>query len=233
MSNIFDYGNKNKEDYWISISDLMSVLMMVFLFIAISYMIDVIEEKNKIKEIAVTYNTLQNQLYQDLENEFKVDLIKWNAELDKTTLSIKFKSPEVLFEQGKSDLKNDFVEILNDFFPRYMTILKDKKYSESIEEIRIEGHTSSEWKNGISENEAYFQNMSLSQDRTRTVLYHIITKVAKKNNIKWIKEKITANGLSSSRLIFNNDIEDKMRSRRVEFRVKTNAEQQIAKILSE
>ena len=53
-------------DHWISISDMMSGLMMVFLFIAISYMINVVREKDKIKEIAITYNKLQPGLGQRL-----------------------------------------------------------------------------------------------------------------------------------------------------------------------
>lgn len=89
--------NGESESQWVSISDLMSVLMMIFLFIAISYMLNVIKEKDKIKEIAVTYNKLQTELYDDLMTEFKSDLDNWNAEIDKQTLSVKFEAPEVLF----------------------------------------------------------------------------------------------------------------------------------------
>jgi outer membrane protein OmpA-like peptidoglycan-associated protein len=43
---------------------------------------------------------------------------------------------------------------------------------------------------------------------------------------------VTANGLSSSRLILdNNGMEDVARSRRVEFRIRTDAETRLAKIL--
>jgi outer membrane protein OmpA-like peptidoglycan-associated protein len=197
-------------------------------------MIDVIQEKNKIKEIAITYDKLQNELYNDLAEEFKDDLLKWNAELDQQTLSIRFKAPEVLFGQGSALLKGTFKTILSDFFPRYLEILKSEKYSNDIEEIRIEGHTSSEWRINVSKNTAYFNNMKLSQDRTRSVLQYLIFNTKNKSDVKWIKQKITANGLSSSKLICNGDeSEDKQKSRRVEFRVKTNAEKRIVKILSE
>jgi hypothetical protein len=47
----------------------------------------------------------------------------------------------------------------------------------------------------------------------------------------WAKEKITANGLSSSKLILDKDgREDKEASRRVEFRVRTDAEKRIEAI---
>ena len=42
--------------------------------------------------------------------------------------------------------------------------------------------------------------------------------------------KITANGLSSSQPIIINGIEDKERSRRVEFRIRTNADEKMAEL---
>ena len=59
-----NFSNKQEgESQWLPISDLMSVLMMVFLLIAISYMLKVYLEKEKIEEVAITYNKLQNELY--------------------------------------------------------------------------------------------------------------------------------------------------------------------------
>lgn len=224
--------NGESESQWVSISDLMSVLMMIFLFIAISYMLNVIKEKEKIKEIAVTYNKLQTELYDDLMSEFKSDLQNWNAEIDKQTLSVKFEAPDVLFASGSSTLQPKFKEILEDFFPRYVSILTSEKYKADIEEIRIEGHTSSEWSFEVPEEKAYFNNMELSQDRTRKVLKFVLRNEKLDGNKNWIKERLTANGLSSSKLVAPNGIEDKIKSRRVEFRVRTNAENRIVKILS-
>jgi len=224
--------NGESESQWVSISDLMSVLMMIFLFIAISYMLNVIKEKDKIKEIAVTYNKLQTELYDDLMTEFKNDLANWNAEIDKQTLSVKFEAPDVLFASGSSTLQPKFKEILQNFFPRYVSILTSEKYKADIEEIRIEGHTSSEWSFEVPEEEAYFNNMELSQDRTRKVLEFVLRNEKLDGNKNWIRERLTANGLSSSKLVASNGIEDKIKSRRVEFRVRTNAENRIVKILS-
>ena len=231
MVNSFKNSNESSDSQWISISDLMSVLMMIFLFIAISYMMDVVKEKDKIKEIAVAYNNLQTKLYDDLKKEFNKDIINWNAEIDKQTLSVKFNAPEVLFNTGSSILKKDFKRILDDFFPRYIKILTKEEYNNDIVEIRIEGHTSSEWKFNVSKDEAYFYNMNLSQDRTRKVLEYVLNN-KKLNSKEWAKTKLTANGLSSSKPILKNGIEDKEKSRRVEFRVRTNAESRMVKILT-
>ena len=51
----------------------------------------------------------------------------------------------MLFEQAEAVLKEKFQNILFDFFPRYVKILTSQKYKTDIEEVRIEGHTSSEW----------------------------------------------------------------------------------------
>ena len=233
MAKIFE-SKESEGEHWISISDMMSGLMMVFLFIAITYMITVIREKDKIKEIAVTYNRLQNDLYDALNNEFKNDLENWNASIDRQTLSVKFESPEVLFKLGSSQLESKFKTILEDFFPRYIKILTNEKYKSDIDEIRVEGHTSSDWAIQCPPDIAYFNNMQLSQDRTRSALEYVLMLPNLGGNKDWVKKYLTANGLSSSKTILTkNGEEDKDKSKRVEFRVKTNAEKRIVKIINE
>lgn len=82
---------------------------------------------------------------------------------------------------------------------------------------------------------AYFKNMWLSQGRTRTVLQYVfsILQTGKVKEVKdWLKEYLTANGLSSSKLRFYLDGRENMsESRRVEFRVKTKAEERIFQIV--
>ena len=239
--NILTTREQDTEEHWISISDMMAGLMIIFLFIAISYMLHVqsdrdraIEEQKEIEEIVFTYKKLISDLHVDLEEEFERDLEKWNAVLNKQTLSIRFKEPEVLFEPGKAEVRRDFKEILDDFFPRYIRILRLPEYRENITEIRIEGHTSSEWQEDTSAEEAYIRNMELSQGRTRSVLEHVlqIPSIKQSKGIQsWLKPHLTANGLSSSKLITSNGTENKEESRRVEFRVRTNADKQIENII--
>lgn len=220
------------ESEWVSISDLMSVLMIIFLFIAVSYMHNVQQNQLNIKKVAVAYQELQTDLYLDLWQEFKDDLPNWKAVIEKDTLTVRFEEPEVLFAIGSSELSDKFQSILEDFFPRYVRIISSDKYRKNIEEIRIEGHTSSEWNGESQEMEAYFNNMRLSQNRTRSVLKYCLSLVDDPEILKWSKQFITANGLASSQLIKNNDgAEDKQKSRRVEFRTKTNAEKKVVEII--
>lgn len=233
----------DSENHWISVSDLMSVLMMIFLFISISYIrsvqvskskeIEAYENnKTKIRRIVIAYRELQDDLYNDLYTEFKNDLPVWNAEIDKNNLSIRFNEPDVLFEIGKTDVKDQFKNILKIFFPRYIAILTSEKYKANIAEIRIEGHTSSEWSGESNHTNRYFLNMELSQGRTRSVLSHCVQLINDPKVRSWTMQNITANGLSFSKPICDAlGCEDTKRSRRVEFTTKTNAEKKIVEII--
>lgn len=221
---------ETEEIHWLSVSDLMAGLMMVFLFISIALMRSAFIERDKIKEVAVAYQENQVAIYGALMEEFEPDLKHWGAEVDRDTLSFVFKSPEVLFGPAEITIKPKFREILNNFFPRYLAVLL--QYKNSIDEVRIEGHTSSIWNNQTSEESAYFKNMWLSQGRTRSVLQHVYTLESVSTEKQWIKEHIAAVGFSSSRLIIDeNGEENRERSRRVTFRVITNAETQIRQII--
>jgi outer membrane protein OmpA-like peptidoglycan-associated protein len=226
--------------HWLSISDLMAGLMMVFLFIAIALMMNANRERDyanierdKIKKVAVAYQQNQVDIFNALISEFDKDLERWDADIDRETLSFEFKSPEVLFERGDTKIQPLFQEILSDFFPRYIETLR--QFKESVNEIRVEGHTSSEWRQGLSETEAYFRNMELSQGRTRSVLSYVYDLPEVNTERPWIKKSFAAVGFSSAhiKLREGTDEEDKAASRRVTFRVITNAETQIRKIIEE
>lgn len=258
----------NKE--WINISDMMSGLMMVFLFIAISFMVEVENDKKRveqdrnqaehlaekykksqykaeklaekykksqdsIKEIVMTYRKSQQTLNNDLIIEFKKDLKKWGAEITKENI-FRFNSPEVLFKTGSSRISEKFKKILDNFFPRYVNLLTSQKYIYDIDEIRIEGHTSNKWGKAKSKEEIYLKNMLLSQNRANNVLtycYKIDNHIIQKNK-EWLEKKFRANGMAFSKLIYQeNGYQDFDKSRRVEFRVLTKAQEKIYKIIEE
>jgi outer membrane protein OmpA-like peptidoglycan-associated protein len=232
LESIFGKHARNEDgEHWLTVSDLMAGLMMVFLFIAIAFMRHVSVERDKIKDVAVAYQENQVAIFDALNAEFDKDLASWKASIDKETLSFQFNSPEVLFATGESELNDEFKVILSSFIPRYFSVLD--KYKTSIDEIRIEGHTSSEWGPDTSIDDSYFFNMALSQNRTRSVLNFAYLKVNITTEQKaWMKTSFAAVGLASSRLKLNEDgSENKELSRRVSFRVITNADIQIRKIL--
>ncbi len=223
---------EQEESHWLSVSDLMAGLMMVFLFISIALMRNAFIERDKIKQVAVAYQENQVALYEALMEEFEADLPRWDAAIDRETLTFTFRSPDVLFASGEIKLKERYKQVLDDFFLRYMEILQ--QFDDSIDEVRIEGHTSSIWNSQTSDAEAYFLNMELSQGRTRSVLNHVYNMDSVAAYRSWIKQHIAAVGFSSSRLVFDRDgLEHQGKSRRVSFRVITNSEVQIRKILEQ
>lgn len=230
MKEIFGQDSDTSDEHWISVSDLMAGLMVIFLFIAITYIRPIVETQNKIRDIVVAWKSSEKDIYDALKREFKNDLPKWNAVLDEKTLTIRFQAPDVLFDQALSTLKPKFKLIIADFFPRYIRILF--RYKSVIEEVRIEGHTSSEWSGQEPVDVAYFKNMELSQARTRAVLEYAIQLPGLGRTKGWAIKYATANGLSSSRIILGpDDREDAVRSRRVEFRVRTNTKEQIIRVI--
>lgn len=232
-------NNKKQEDnIWTSISDLMSGLMIIFLFIAISFMVEVdkssenaIQTSITVKEIINTYNERKKNIYDDLVIAFDDKSDEWNMKIDETDGTIRFEEPDVLFDEGEDIVKPKFQKILNEFFPLYIKTIYEN-HKDSIKEIRIEGHTSSKWREGSDELNSFFGNMELSQDRTRNVLNYVMSIPQTKQYEEWLRKYMTANGMSSSRVIPDeNGNEDEDKSRRVEFRIITNAEDVIGEII--
>ncbi|MBU1340435.1 MAG: hypothetical protein KKE44_04545 [Proteobacteria bacterium] len=159
------------ENHWISSTDLMAGLMMTFMLIAIAYMINASSERDTMEEVAKSVSSDRDQLYEiakewattkrliyeALLNEFETDLPLWHAEIKPNSLIVRFKEPEVLFSKGETILTKRFENILRNFFERYLKVLSS--FPKSISEIRIEGHTSSEWNEYTSNDKAYFLNM--------------------------------------------------------------------------
>lgn len=210
---------KNEFNIWESISDLMAGLMMLFLFIGLAFLYQLDKQKNE-------YIDIKRQIYVDLSEAFPEDVLKkWGAEINQKTLAVYFKEPDVMFLSDRSDVRKEFQVILSDFFPKYIEILRQDKYAGKISEIRIEGYASKKYNGDPNSDAAYFHNMRLSQERARKVLEYLFWLPYVQSNKDWIKSLVTTNGYSSTRA-GGNDIYDQ----RVEFRVMTNAEQELMKI---
>lgn len=222
------------EDQWISVSDIMAGLMMVFLFIAIVYMLET-------KGLAEEYANIREIIYQELKKEFsEEELRKWNASISREYLSVRFLAHESYFGKQEKVLSDKFKATLREFFPRFVRVLHTQELSEHISEIRIEGHTSSEWSGIRVPNERYLRNLVLSQGRAYETTRYIINYLGEslddvpygdQSHRDWLRAKIATIGFSSSHLLRNEDgSENKIESRRVEFRILTNAEKVIEEI---
>ena len=248
-----------RDDHWISAADLLGGALILFFLLMLYFMLTQQEESaaheqawqqtveslqtklkgaqmnvDSVKEVAVLYDKKRDELYHELMLEFGADLPKWNAEIE-DDLTVRFNEPDVLFAVGSSTITDEFRDILNDFFPRYLEVITQDGFGNSIEELRIEGHTSSFWNrsNPASPLDAYLKNMDLSYQRSRSVLRYVMLDNPRLDSyLPWLRKHLTANGLSSSKLIYKPDgTEDFARSQRVEFRIRTDIQSKMAKIL--
>lgn len=215
---------------WISVSDMMTGLMMVFLFIAIVFMQQVGAEKKAVQDIALQYKNYQEDLFVSLVEEFREDLRNWNAEILNDT-TVRFKEPDVLFDIGSKEMKPRFGSILVDFFPRYIGLLSSPKYRESIEEVRIEGHTSSSWEGSRDLQDRYLNNALLSQQRSFEILEYCFSLPQISPSRPWLTKVLRANGLAFASPILVSGKEDPSLSRRVEFKVKIKADEKIREMI--
>jgi len=213
----FDHSNDTDDSFWANVADMMAGVMIVFLFIAVVLLL-------KVEGLSERVDKNRMAIYEQLSAEFEDDLPRWRAKIDKDKLSVIFEDPNVMFSRGSKDLKTGFITILTDFCPRFVNILAKTENKKFIDEIRVEGHTSSEGLLKHTPLEAFNYNMELSQARSFNVMKLCLTILPNSREGDWARMKIRANGYSSSQLIFENGEESKEKSRRVEFRVSLEKE---------
>lgn len=229
-------STETSSSFDLSISDLMTGLLMLFILLLMGVLLTLQQQRETYIEInkkAKDYLDLRNELYEELDSEFSNEMKEWNAVLDHETLSFRFINAQdetlgnVYFKPNKRTLEPIFEDVLNDFFPRFVNIIYEPKYRDFITEIRIEGHA-------VNPHNKYEYNylMSYSQVRANNVLRYVHgNKILNDEQRKWLEKKFAANGFGSSRPIYHEDgSPDDVKSRRVEFRIITDAERKIQEI---
>jgi outer membrane protein OmpA-like peptidoglycan-associated protein len=217
--------SESNQSHWIPLADLMTGLMMVFMLLTAAFMLRV-EQTTTL--VVKEYEKSKSNLQQALQKEFKDDIKQWNADL-LGDMTIRFNDPEVLFATGSSALTDKYKAVLSNFFPRYFKLLNSPEFKGVIKEIRIEGHTSAFWSASSTRQSAYFNNMKLSQDRTRSTLEYLLSTPELQKDSDWIIKKVTANGLSSS-IPFEPLNVNSVKNQRVEFRIITNSDELMGEI---
>jgi len=223
-----------RHNIWMSVSDLMTALMVIFLFIAIAYIQLFTQNAADITAFA----DARTHLHDKLTNKFAADTARWQMTIG-TDLSIRFTNVDVLFPSGSYELTPDFCEILDEFLPQYFEILLTDSLRNSISEVRIEGHTDPSATN-LNGMDPYMFNLVLSQRRANSVLNyyrHSSSFLALPEADKRLLEFwFTANGLSYGHtlnssgeltLLSDDSRPDYDRSRRVEIRIITTSEKML------
>ena len=138
---------------------------------------------------------------------------------------------DVLFERGQAEIKPKLREFLEIACQPWLTALKSSGVG--ISEVKIEGHASSEWDASSSPQQAFLENLDLSQRRSQAVLRECLDVVRDTDVHEWSRSRLIAVGYSSTRPIRRNGREDPVASRRVVFSAAFDSDSLIQAIESE
>lgn len=210
---------------------------VVFSAIILTQNNSIVAREAQVESAFKSYSDMKDKIYDDLSAEFSQDMGRWNATLDKNDLSIKFfmddSAPRVMFKPGSGHQTEYYDELISDFCPRYYKVLRPVVESSLVTEIKVEGHTSSEWRAGASESESYYSNLSLSQDRAKNVMVTCLKSIEAADPVNFIpfRKKTTANGVAFSKVITDESGHERAgASRRVEFKIVTSFDDNIGKV---
>lgn len=212
------WGSETSEqEYWLSYSDLMAGLLMVFallLLAALAHHGRLVEEAG---DIAAT----RTRIVAVLDSLMTAD--SSGITVDPISGAVKFPDG-VLFAQGQSTLQPAGREQLKTFAESYFgVLLGNEQVRAELKSIVIEGHT--------NDDASYEYNLDLSQRRAFSVMTYLLQNVPEYESE--LKTYVTANGRSfsnpircESEAVYDYPCEpgtvDKVKSRRIEilFRLK-------------
>jgi len=216
----------------------MSGLMMVFLLISVAQMLSLQRQVRKpVEDVQTLCDGLQGLPLERWDASIGSGSTVESRESGLDCLTIRFDDPAGHFAQNSAVLPVSFQEELAEFVTELLKIIRpweekwndeDSEPDREIWEVRIEGHTSSEYAGAENSLDAYLKNMDLSQRRAHSVLQHILDHVVRVSDEshEWVRERVRAVGFSSSQLVRDEmGFEDRGKSRRVLFRVSTNLEE--------
>lgn len=211
---------------WITLSDLLTTLFMVFMVIALW----AISKKDDLKKQAEEQKIAGDLCIQDLKAAGVDQMQKQEAlrnigrkittefrELQKSGICVDAKIEEIddsggfrifqgpglkpWFDEGESVLSRDAQRCLKGIGEVWIQQINGDKYiSASIKHILIEGHANSNRFPGLSEEENFLKNLGLSQDRayqaTRFLIETIKTTINTKTKNSMLREMMVAQGKS-------------------------------------
>lgn len=227
-------ATKNKDSNWISISDMMTALMVIFMFISINYIIQVVE-----------FTFVQDDIFNKLGDVFESEISEGKIKLGPDgTIRFNSLNDNNIFESNQDVLTPAFKAMLSEFIPKYWGVLtSDSTYLDYVKEIRIEGHADTRPPgNGM---DSYLYNLDLSSRRAASVLKYIRAQPVYKNAPSAERSRIdflfTSIGFSYARALNaegkyvhldrNKVVNDDL-SRRVEFRIVTSNEKLLENLIA-
>ena len=228
----------NISHYWQSFADMMAALLLIFVLVLASIILQLQEAYEKLSADAIQAQTeasiaigelekrgeelekilgIRQSLIEALSKEFKEDELR----IDPQTGALVFKT-DLMFDFKETTLKKSYQNKLRVFIKKYVDILLSDEFAPHIAEIIIEGHTDSVG--------TYEDNLWFSQQRALNVALLILSEeegIFAGDELEHLKQITTINGRSFSERIMINGKEDAEASRRVEIQFRLKDEEMI------
>lgn len=207
--------------YYISISDLMTSMLFIFILILAYMMLSFVQKQEQLNdeikklEKNIEYRT---ELLQTLKNSLLNQNI--NVEIDKENGNMRLKS-DLLFKSGSADISNEGKRQIGEIAKILTLKMKSEKYLKAIDTIFIEGHTDNIPILGFKKLRVSWTNKELSAQRAINTFSEMNLKT---NNeilvLKNIKNKslFSYSGYADTRPLCLDDTKTcRNKNRRIEF----------------
>ena len=207
-----DDTNNGGNIFWITMSDLLLGLAVVFISLFIFAITGFSQSAMKQKQIQMD---VSSKIIEQLQE------VNINADIDKMTGDLNIPSIN-LFDLNSAVLTNEGKKLLDKIVPVYInSIFADEELSGQIENIVIQGHTDSQMFAGVnSKEEQFLRNMDLSLERANSVAEYIFKTNYNKAYSDKLRSKLVVEGKSYNEPVLTNGKEDFAKSRRVEIKLK-------------
>ena len=222
------FKKKSKQDeetsYWLSFSDLMASVLIIFILLFVYNLVVYDESMNEREKMIQELTSTRMKIIAMLQEEFDkedIDII-----IDPKTGAIQH-NESILFDTGKSQLKDEGKVFAEKFIPIYVNILLgNAEIKSQLSQIIIEGHT--------DDVGGYLYNLKLSQERSLSVAQFLLNPEFNYKYKDEMEKYLTINGRSYSEPILNSDDSiNKDASRRVEIKFRLKEEEVLLQIQKE
>lgn len=209
-------------DYWLSYSDLMAGLLMVFALMLMAAMYQQGTRECQLIVYEATADTIKRLLdtrqrvVANLRERFGGDSANDSMRVAVDSAGTVHFAGSLLFEQASAEVspegRRELASFAREYFP---LLLEDEDFREQLKRIVVEGHT--------NDDGTYELNLALSHARSMAVMKVLLDEAERYEND--LKEFVTANGRSFADLILlPNGSVDKAASRRIEIRFQMDDE---------
>lgn len=198
---------EGESPFWISFSDLMSALMVLFLVVMAVTLVAVTqsvstEEAAKIQREKDIHAVMSLIRQESAEKNVKVDESTYRIDLGEI----------VRFDSGNFDIKQDAARFLRGYIPVLLRAKSTPAGQEWMRRVVVEGFT--------DQDGSYLYNLGLSLNRSRRVVCALFAKPSgdevalSEHELRQIQDLFLVGGYS-----FNSIRKDKAASRRVELKI--------------